>query len=115
MKTLCPSCDSSAWTTIKSCTSCSESCCDQCGEVVASSPYGCLICASCLENPNTLYLVEPRSFEDALPEDPISPEQYRRVIDCKTVAEVRAVFSVPVRPIRRAERVRGTGQERRAA
>lgn len=114
MKTLCPSCDSSAWTTIKSCTSCSESCCDQCGEVVASSPYGCLICASCLENPDTLYLVTP-AFEESLPEDPISPEQYRRVIECKTVAEVRAVFSVPVRPIAiRKEAARGTGQRRAA-
>ncbi len=86
----CPRCDSLTWNKAKWCAVCEEPCCDDCAVYAPSN--GALVCMTCLAKPELLYFAVP-AFEDAIPEEPLTVEEYRAVLKCKTVGEVRQVFS----------------------
>jgi hypothetical protein len=86
----CPRCDSLTWNRCTWCSVCESACCDDCAIYAPSTNQ--LVCYSCVAKPELAYWVLPQ-FEDEFPDDPLTVEEYRRVLGCRTVAEVRQVFS----------------------
>ncbi len=99
MRNIC-ACGSTLWNILTSCFVCGNRCCDQCGEQYGASQCICKTCMS--DASEVLEAIRPEFYDVLLemqdhhaatiPDQPISIELYRLIVNCKSVAEVAKLF-----------------------
>jgi hypothetical protein len=118
----CPACHSEYWSAISQCECCEQVICDQC-EGAEYLGIATLVCGPCMSSVSEVFeKIRPDFFEaiceliesrdGSIPDEPISLEVFRSIVDCKTVEQVRDVF-LRVTPIRKTAAQQG--RERKAA
>ncbi len=99
MRNIC-ACGSTLWNILTSCFICGNRACDQCGEQFGAFN---VICSACMSDASeVLEAIRPEFYDVLLemqddyigriPEQPISIELYRLIVNCKSVAEVVKLF-----------------------
>lgn len=116
-RSTCSACHASDWNTASSCEVCGNPLCDQCpgAEVVG---FNTLVCSGCMVDAIAVFdKIRPQLFDsllDVLEDQPLSLEVFRRVVECDSVSQIKAVFATPCVPIRKPAGAQGTGQRRAA-
>jgi hypothetical protein len=100
-RTECDDCGSASWSVMGTCECCEQRCCDQCegAEIVEGH---LLVCGRCMWDITEVFdKIRPQFFDAILdlieayqlPErEPVSIECFRAIVECKSIAEVIAVF-----------------------
>jgi hypothetical protein len=107
MRNIC-ACGSTLWNILSSCFVCGSRACDQCGEQFGAFN---VVCSDCMKDASeVLEAIRPEFYDvllemqdshaASIPNEPISLELYRLIVNCKSVAEVVKLFEQnAVRPI----------------
>jgi hypothetical protein len=99
MRGVC-ACGSVTWCTLTDCFVCGNRCCTDCGEAYG---FNQVVCSTCMSNASeVLERIRPEFYDlllemqehyaGSIPEEPISLELYRLIVNCKSISEVVKLF-----------------------